>query len=66
MPGENFLGIRKKIESALVTRARAHRAIEAWNGFGVVVQHVRACVEDNFQRFFQPLKIGDQNFDAAI
>ena len=66
MPGENFLAFSSSVERALVTRAGAHHAIKPRHSFGVVVENVGLRLEHDLQRFFQPLKIRDQDFDPAI
>ena len=60
-----FLGVTQQIQSAFVARAGADDAIEARHGFGVVVQHFGARVDDHADGFAVALEVGDEHFDAA-
>src|SRR5206468_2899697 len=53
-------------QSAFVARTGANGPIEPRNRFDVVVQDIGTGIEHNLQGFVYPLKVGDQNFDAAI
>ena len=54
----------EQLERARVAAARAREAIEARNGFRVVIQDVRARIEHGVKRRFVALKIRNEHFDA--
>src|SRR5579872_225610 len=64
--GRKLLRVFQQRESAFIASAGANRAIEPRHGFCVVVEDVRVRVEDDAKRFLQALKVGDENFDAAV
>ena len=62
---EAFPGAAQQFERTLVDCALANFAIEARNGFRVVVEHVRAGGDYGFESLPVAAKIGDENFDFA-
>ena len=63
--GIQLFGVFEQAQSALVARSRAHHAIEARDGFGVVVEHFGAGIDDNPNCFGLSLEVWDQDFDLA-
>src|ERR1035441_6379281 len=61
-----LLGISEQIKGPLVARAGAHRAVEPRDGLSIVIQHIGLGFEDDAQRIFQPLEVGNQHLDPAI
>ena len=64
--GIHFLGPFQQAQCALVAGARAGHTIQARHGLGVVVQDVRPRIHHDLQRLFEPLKVGDEHFYAAV
>ena len=58
-------GWGQQVQGSQVTSAGPDCAIEAWNGFCVVVQNVRFGIEHDTEWLFETLKIRDQDFDAT-
>ena len=63
--GIDFFGVLQKAEGALVAGSGADHAIEARNGFGVVVEDFGAGFNDHADGFFVALEVGDEDFDLA-
>ena len=56
----------EQFQRARVAAARAHHAIQARHGLGVVIEHVGPRVEHGLERRALALEVGDQHFDAAL
>ena len=63
--GIDFLGELEEAESALVAGAGADDAVEARDGFGVVVEDLGARFDDDADGFLVALEVGDEDFDLA-
>ena len=63
--GIDFLRELEEAEGALVAGSGADDAIEAGDGFGVVVEDFGAGIDDEADGFFVALKVGDEDFDLA-
>ena len=61
----NFLREPEEAEGALVACSRADDAIEARDGFGIVVEDFGAGFDDEADSFFVALEVGDEDFDLA-
>src|SRR5215213_1352797 len=56
----------QKCQRLLVNRIGPDAAVQAGDGFGVVVKHVRLCVEHGVECGFVAVEVRNQNFDFAI
>ena len=63
--GAEALGISQHVEGTFVGGAEADLAVEAGDGFGVVIEDVGAGVHEEFHGFARALKVGHEDFDAA-
>src|SRR5678815_4495194 len=55
----------EQLERAPISAAGTGHAVEARNGFDVVIQDVWPGVEDGVQRCLDALEVGDEHFDPA-
>ena len=63
--GDALFGVGQHVERALVARAQADLAVEARDGFGVVIEHIGRGVHHGVHGRVAALKIGHQHLDAA-
>ena len=63
--GMSLFGALEKFEGTLVEGAFADLAVEAGNGFGIVIEHVGLYCEDCVERVPVAAKIGNEDFDFA-
>jgi hypothetical protein len=63
--GVQFLGVAEKLQCALIAGARTDYAVEARDGFGVVIENLWAGVDDGADGFGVALEVWDKDFDTA-
>lgn len=63
--GVELFGVGEHVEGPLVACAEADLAVEAGDGFGVVVEHIGGGIDDDFHGVVGALEIGDEDFDFA-
>ena len=68
--GQSFrpqlFGVAQQFKRAFVARPGTNHAIEARYGLRIVVQNFRACFDNDADGLAVALKIGDENFNAAV